>query len=175
MGGSGRNWKYHCAFWYWLWTSHQHWKDNYIYTLHPVSLIYIFLFVHFNVKNWGSYDNIKPQQMLKKHCKMQKYIRNFNFETHEVFNHHYLILYLSILLHLYSFHTQYIQSTMELFPLLLLTTCFGYRRPSSVGLTMPKLSHCVTCIKCSLIYTTCKCDASCLKYLMLRSIPICSD
>jgi hypothetical protein len=33
--------------------------------------------------------------------------------------------------HLYSFYTQYIQSTMQLFPLsLLLTTCFGGKRPS---------------------------------------------
>jgi hypothetical protein len=50
-----------------------------------------------------------------------------------------------------SFHTQYIQSTMQLFPLLLLllVTCFSRKRPSSGVLTMPKLSHCITCIKCS--------------------------
>jgi hypothetical protein len=49
------------------------------------------------------------------------------------YNEVLVILYLSILLYLYSFHTQYIQSTMQLFPLLLLLlmTCFRHKRPSS--------------------------------------------
>lgn len=34
--------------------------------------------------------------MLKKHCKVQKSVRNFNFETHEVFNHHYLLRFIEI-------------------------------------------------------------------------------
>jgi hypothetical protein len=67
----------------------------------------------------------------------------------------FLILYISILLHLYIFHAQYIQSSIQLLSLLflLLTTCFSLKRPSSGVLSMPKLSHCIKCIKCSLIYT----------------------
>jgi hypothetical protein len=61
------------------------------------------------------------------------------------------------------------------FNLLLLTTCFSCKWPSSGVSTLPNLSQCITSIKCSFICTTCKCDASCLKYLMLHLLPICID
>jgi hypothetical protein len=58
-----------------------------------------------------------------------------------------------------------ILATMKLFPSLLpFMTCFGHKRPSSGVSVMPKLFH---CIECPLIHITCKCDISCLKYLML--------
>jgi hypothetical protein len=65
------------------------------------------------------------------------------------------ILYLSILLYLYIFqNAQYIPSLTQLFSLLflLLTTCFGLKRPSSGVLSTPKLSHTIKYIKCSFIY-----------------------
>jgi hypothetical protein len=55
--------------------------------------------------------------------------------------HAHEIFYLSILLHLYSFYTQSVQSAMQLFSLflLLLTTCFDRKWPSSGVLTTLKL------------------------------------
>jgi hypothetical protein len=57
-----------------------------------------------------------------------------------------------------------IQSSMQLFSVLFLhiTTCVGLKRTSSRVSSTPKLSHCIKCIKCSLIYNTSKCEVSCL-------------
>jgi hypothetical protein len=65
------------------------------------------------------------------------------------------ILYLNMLLHLYIVHAQYIQTSVQLFALsfLLLTTCFGLKRPSSGVLSTSKLSQCIKYMPCSLIYT----------------------
>jgi hypothetical protein len=77
------------------------------------------------------------------------------------------ILYLSNLLHLYSFIHNLFSPHFNYFHFFFSSS---WHVPAANGhhqvSNMLKLSHCIKCIKCSLIHNMCKSDASCLIYLM---------
>jgi hypothetical protein len=98
-----------------------------------------------------------PQKLTQEqNCIFTELINKFQITTKfsttiytETTNYNKVILYLSILLQVYSCHTEYIQPTMQQFRILLpLKISFGRKRPSSGASTTPKLSHCIKFYKC---------------------------